>query len=233
MYAAFYYLPLSPPFKQLCSDLVHPHPLSTCITTYNLQGFSVFSNTPMPPHETHGGLVSVWHVNRLQLINTSINSYFARSAKLPQLMPLKSECVFPSTIMSHPYVSVSDYAGWFEGALRDGRKKKKPGGGRRLTEDREKMRHRSRKWKTRQKTEWEQKPNSNKKTEMGPWKRVKERARGLEREQNRLLYKKRAGESVRGKQLSRGVSQCGGRLIRKCAPPPAGLATSSCCGQLI
>ena len=42
--------------------------------------------------------------------------------------------------MSPPYVSVSDYAGWFDGALRDGNKKK-PGGGRRLTEDREKMRH--------------------------------------------------------------------------------------------
>ena len=94
VYTAFYSLSLSPPFKQLCSDLARPHPLSTCITTYNLRGFSVFFNTPMSLHETHGGLVSVWHVNRLQLINTSINSYFARSAKLQQLIPLKSNAFY-------------------------------------------------------------------------------------------------------------------------------------------
>lgn len=94
VYTAFYSLSLSPPFKQLCSDLARPHPLSTCITTYNLRGFSVFFNTPMSLHETHGGLVSVWHVNRLQLINTSINSYFARSAKLPQQIPLKSNAFY-------------------------------------------------------------------------------------------------------------------------------------------
>lgn len=187
----------------------------------------------MSLHETHGGLVSVWHVNRLQLINTSINSYFARSAKLPQLIPLKSNAFYLQlACLMHMSVYLTMQAD-LKVHWEKEKKKKKPGGGQRLTEDRRKMRHRSRKWKTHQKTEWEQKPNSNKKTEMGPWKRVKERARGLEREQNRLLYKKRAGESVRGKQLSRGVSQCGGRLIRKCAPPPAGLATSSCCGQLI
>lgn len=81
------------------------------------------------------------------------------------------------------------------------------------------------------------KPNSKKQKKDRDWNLEKSERKEqgeLEWEQNRLLYEsERERVCVWGKQLSCGVSQCGGRLIRKCAPPPADLATSSRCGQLI
>ncbi len=175
----------------------------------------------------HKGIsLSVWHVNRLQLINKY--TYFAVLAEPQKLIPLKSKVfqlqVSDSIHISEYLTTQVDLSAMREEKLEEDGDWWKTGG-EDETQEQEMKDATEDRMGAKTKQHHEDRDGNLEKSERA--------SEGTGVTTKAPAVWKRAGECVWEKQLSRGVSQCEGRLIRKCVPPPAGLVTSSCCGQLI